>query len=365
MLERSFWLHASLASVAQRGYWGPSYPASRSPTESDIGNAAKLLTGAYASNRLYLVYHQEIAVEDAQQVLRWWRQHCPKAVQLVPTLVLRMYDKQQTPVFKPEELRRLVEFFKRLINASQIAVYDVYPNRDQGEALKILAEQYPMGLTRVGIQPDERIRPPFVAAMQDTWSGFCHGETNADWLDKGFGAETLRRWVEDRNKQSRPVAWDLIVVAWDYTATQRGGYPGYDDAAWTLDGKLIATGKYSEAGLFEIDPASRKVQPIDAQILEDLHLAAARLRAAHDQRVLLAQGVEHLLIRDHLALHDAADDDLRPVGRRGRLTAVASGEAAMEHRRRRAHLFHPHVGPLGRGSSAARDHRPGIAEARC
>lgn len=41
-------------------------------------------------------------------------------MQLVPTLVLRMYDKQQTPVFKPQELRRLVEFFKGSTNASQI-----------------------------------------------------------------------------------------------------------------------------------------------------------------------------------------------------------------------------------------------------
>jgi hypothetical protein len=59
----------------------------------------------------------------------------------------------------------------------------------------------------------------------------CHGTTNADWLDKGFGAETLRNWVEARNRQGCPVTWDLIAVAWDYQATERGGYPGYDDAA--------------------------------------------------------------------------------------------------------------------------------------
>ena len=82
-------------------------------------------------------------------------------------------------------------FFQQSINADHMAVYDVYGNRDQGEALKILAEQYPKGLIRVGIQPDEKIGPPFVAAVQDTWSGFCHGKTNADWLDRGFGAETL------------------------------------------------------------------------------------------------------------------------------------------------------------------------------
>ena len=59
-LERSFWLHASLASTAQKGYWGPAFPASPSPTEPDIQNAAKLLTSTYAANRLYLVYHAEI-----------------------------------------------------------------------------------------------------------------------------------------------------------------------------------------------------------------------------------------------------------------------------------------------------------------
>ncbi|NLS97553.1 MAG: hypothetical protein GXX96_35890 [Planctomycetaceae bacterium] len=230
-LERSFWLHASLAATAQKGYWGPAFPASPSPTEPDIRNAAKLLTSTYAANRLYLVYHAEIPVEDAVQVFGWWRRHCPDTVTLVPTLVLRMYDQQKTPVFTPEQLRRLVQFFQKSINAYQLAVYDVYGNRDQGEALKILAEQYPKGLIRVGIQPDEKLGPPFMGAVQDTWSGLCHGKRNADWQDKGFGAETLWKWVENRNQQNMPVAWDLIVVAWDYSVTERGGYPGYDDAA--------------------------------------------------------------------------------------------------------------------------------------
>ena len=84
---------------AQKGYWGPEFPASPNPTEADIRNAAKLLTGSYAANRLYLVYHHEIPIFDAERVFRWWRQHCPEKVKLVPTLVLRMYDQQQTPVF--------------------------------------------------------------------------------------------------------------------------------------------------------------------------------------------------------------------------------------------------------------------------
>ena len=83
-LERSFWLHASLAAKSQRGYWGPAFPAFPSPTETDIRNAARLLTDTYAANRLYLVYHHEIPLADAEQVFRWWRQHCPEKVHTRP-----------------------------------------------------------------------------------------------------------------------------------------------------------------------------------------------------------------------------------------------------------------------------------------
>ena len=103
-------------SHSTKGLLGTSPPASPSPIEPDIGNAAKLLTGTYASNRLYLVYHAEIPVDDAVQVFGWWRRHCPETVILVPTLVLRMYDQQKTPVFTPEQLRRLVQFFQQSIS---------------------------------------------------------------------------------------------------------------------------------------------------------------------------------------------------------------------------------------------------------
>ncbi|MGC8863361.1 MAG: hypothetical protein ACP5R5_11405, partial [Armatimonadota bacterium] len=74
------------------------------------------------------------------------------------------------------------------------------------------------------------VKPPFVQAVQDTWGGMCHGKTNEDWLSPGFGADALRNWIAARNLQTRPVAWDLVAVAWDYANTQRGEYPGYDDA---------------------------------------------------------------------------------------------------------------------------------------
>ncbi len=230
-LERSYWLHASLGMFTQRGYWGPAYPPTIAPSDADIDNAVGLLTGPYGANRLYLVYHKEIADDEARRILRRWRKTCPKEVELVPALVLRMYDKELGFVFTNTELRALTDFFQREINPRRIGVYDVHSGRDQGPALSVLAERYQDGLVRLGLQPDEPVAGPFVAAVEDTWSGFCHGRRNhEDWEQPGFGAEALRRWVEARNAANTPIAWDLVTVAWDYRRTPRGGYPGYDDA---------------------------------------------------------------------------------------------------------------------------------------
>jgi hypothetical protein len=229
-LERSYWLHASLASLPQRGYWGLDFQLAARPTEKEIQNAARLLTNDYAANRLYLIYHNELPPANAEQVFALWRKHCPPEAEIVPTLVLRAYDKQKSTVFSADELKRLAGFFKRAINPARIAIYDVYANRDQSGGLATLSREFPGGIIRVGVQPDETIAPPFVAAVQDTWSAFCHGKTHDDWRQPGFGAQTLRRWVEKRNAGRQPVAWDLVVVAWDYAATKRGEYPGYDDA---------------------------------------------------------------------------------------------------------------------------------------
>ena len=229
-LERSFWIHASLGLKPHRGYWGPTLPPTTPPTEQEVANAAGLLTGRYAANRLYLVYHQEIPLDDARRVLSWWRRHCPAEVEIVPAFVLRMYDKAQTPVFSIDNLRALCAFCRDELKADHCAVFDVYPDRDQGQSLTVLEGAFSRRVIRIGIQPDERLGRLFAGAVQDTWSGFCYGKTNADWLAPGFGADTLRNWVQARNASAWRTAWDLIVVAWDYNATARGEYPGYDDA---------------------------------------------------------------------------------------------------------------------------------------
>lgn len=52
------------------------------------------------------------------------------------------------------------------------------------------------------------------------------------------------------------------VGVFDLTGREVVSVAGYDDAAWTPDGKVIATGKYNEPGLVEIDPGSKGVRPI-------------------------------------------------------------------------------------------------------
>lgn len=230
-MERSFWLHASLGLFTQKNYFGADYPATSMPMRGEIENAARLLTSTYAANRLYLIYHCEVAVEDARKLFLWWRAACPDSVEIVPALVLRAYDKAQTPVFGPRDLGALVSFFREELRVSRLAVYDIASGRDQGAGLKVVADAFPDGIVRLGLQPDERLDAPFASAVADTWSALCHGRRNdEDWRQPGFGAETLRKWVAARDADTPPVVWNLVAVAWDYAATGRGGYPGYDDA---------------------------------------------------------------------------------------------------------------------------------------
>lgn len=229
--ERSFWLHASLGLLTQRNYFGPDYPPTSLPSRDEVHHAADFLTKSCAANRLYLIYHRELPPAEARTLFQWWREACPQEVELVPALVLRMYDKPATPVFAKAELESLAKFFCDDIRARQMAIYDIASKRDQGESLPVLARLFPHGLIRIGLQPDETLDSTFAAGVADTWSGMCHGHRNReDWQQPGFGASTLKQWVEARNGGAHPITWNLVCVAWDYSVTERGAYPGYDDA---------------------------------------------------------------------------------------------------------------------------------------
>ncbi|MDH7601005.1 MAG: hypothetical protein QHI38_02550 [Armatimonadota bacterium] len=228
-LERSYWLHASLGASLVKGYWAKDAAVSHIPLQCEINNAARILRTYYAASRLYLIYHNEIAIREFAAILSYWKEACEDNVDIIPTFVLVSYDKTHSQVFSSQELRQVCEAVKAL-GFKVAAVYDVLPNRNQGELLQILADEFPSGLIRLGIQPGEEVTTPFVGAVQDTWSAMCYGKSNTDWYCPGFGAETLHKWIKARNAQTASIAWDLVAVAWDYEATQRGEYPGYDDA---------------------------------------------------------------------------------------------------------------------------------------
>lgn len=267
-LDRSYWVHASLGASMVKGYWGPEAPVGPLPTTDQVRNAARLLVDHYCANRLYLIYHKEIPIPDFARLLRIWRNACPRDVEIVPTLVLVMYDKEQTKGFSEAELTRLCRLFRHELSLKTVAFYDVMPKRDQGPGLAALAREFPRGLVRVGIQPEERIAPPCVAAVQDTWSGLCAGRTHDDWKLPGFGAESLRNWVRARNEEGKPVDWDLVAVAWDYLPTARGEYPGYDDGGRNMPLPAGRNRLAAELILSEASPSLLRGFSSDLLILE-------------------------------------------------------------------------------------------------
>jgi hypothetical protein len=63
-----------------------------------------------------------------------------------------------------------------------------------------------------------------------------------------------------------PGAAVLSVGVFDLTGREVVSFLGYDDATWTPDGRIVATGTLTQPGLFEIDPATSNVRAIDAKM---------------------------------------------------------------------------------------------------
>ena len=56
------------------------------------------------------------------------------------------------------------------------------------------------------------------------------------------------------------------IAIFDLNGRELFNLAGYDEPVWTPDRKIIATGKGLDSGLFEIDPTTNQVTPINAQI---------------------------------------------------------------------------------------------------
>src|SRR3954470_23229954 len=228
-LERSFTVDASLAAFAAGDSARTNFPYLVAPSETEIRNAAHLLTGEYGASRIYLVYRKEIPIGDAERVFETWRQTLPAHVEVVPALVLRASDRQQTELFSGAEIQSLTRFFKSQINPTRLGIVNGAGEPEEGVSFKLLATECKSGICLVGLPPGVKLGEPFHSAVADTSNALCKGKSNDDWQQAGFGLDALRRSIRTRNEQTVPVAWSLLIAACDYSATGSAAEPGLND----------------------------------------------------------------------------------------------------------------------------------------
>lgn len=72
-----------------------------------------------------------------------------------------------------------------------------------------------------------------------------------------------------------PGAAVLSTAVFDLNGRQLIHFVGVDDAVWTPDGKLIATGGLYDPGLFELDPATQSTRTIHAKVASPMQPAVS------------------------------------------------------------------------------------------
>jgi hypothetical protein len=65
------------------------------------------------------------------------------------------------------------------------------------------------------------------------------------------------------------------ISIFDLNVKELFNITSYDEPVWTPDGKIIATGERLGPGLFEIDPATKQVTPIETQVVSPTQIAVA------------------------------------------------------------------------------------------
>jgi hypothetical protein len=226
-LERSFSLDASLTTLGRNGISASNLPSAFLPDETEIRNAAQLLTTDYAANRLYLIYRKEMTIADAERVFELWRQFCSAGVEVVPVLALHPSNNPHEELFSSAEIKALARFFKRQINPTRLAVAGLKGESDDGAGFQFLASEFKTGLLFFGMQPEAKPAAPFSGGVLEIKQALSQGESNEQWQQSGFGLERLRKCVIAGNERAFPVAWTLAVTTGDYN----GSGSGADDDA--------------------------------------------------------------------------------------------------------------------------------------
>lgn len=229
--ERSYWIDIDLRHNNGRGYWQNinDRPVDSLPTEPEIKNACEALSNTYKGNKVYVTWHRQFETKDAKVVFQLWEKYGKEYhLNIVPTVVLQSYAKQELLNFSNEEIIDFVKWSLENINANEFGIYDVYirhqPGTLQDGQLTVLREAVGNKLIRVGLQPGEPLSQHMAGGVEDTWTAECQGLTNELWENPvvvngtdNYGRKLLHEWIMERiNGEERRIVWDMIPVAWDY-----------------------------------------------------------------------------------------------------------------------------------------------------
>lgn len=243
--ETSYWIDMDVQGKHLRGYWYnvADYPAEPTPSNTYIQNSCSKLRNEYGGNKLYVIYHRQFEIEDAKTVLHSWKTYAiQNNMTVVPTIVLQSYANPQKMNFTNDEIALFAVWCNENINNKELGIYDVYtrdaPGTDQDKQLKLIKAQIGDKLVMVGIQPGVTMNTSYKSGVEDTWTAECQGRTNDLWENpvyykghKNYGRNLLETWVKERiNNEPRPIAWNMIPVAWDYEIDDPLSYdcPGDD-----------------------------------------------------------------------------------------------------------------------------------------
>lgn len=231
--ELSYWVDMDCIGNHFRGYWYDPAGSAADPVtpEEFVKNTAHQLAVTYKANKLYVIYHRQYEMEAAKTVFGYWKKWGDEyGMEIVPTIVVQNYSKNETLNFTDEELEALSLWCMENICRGEVGIYDVYTRDQTGKIqdrqLEKLSGKIGNVYVRVGMQPGVVLRPYYKFAVQDTWTAECQGQTNSLWEfprdylgSTNYGRNLLVNWVKERTgnaSEPRKWVWNLIPVAWDY-----------------------------------------------------------------------------------------------------------------------------------------------------
>lgn len=133
--ELSYWIDMDLFGNHLRGYWYnvDERNPENIPEPSYVQNTCNRLSDEYGANKLYVVYHRQFDIDDAEYVMRMWKSFGDKKnLKIVPTVVLQSYANPQQMNFPDDMIIEFAQWCMTNINSDEFGIYDVYTRDAQG-----------------------------------------------------------------------------------------------------------------------------------------------------------------------------------------------------------------------------------------